>query len=108
MSIIITNAAVCCFVFVATSQGGSLGVTRGWPPCGWLPLSVGGLGCAVMVIAIISGVIIICRHTVNESCLSGQAVGVSCKPSTASVAVNKSSRRRWHSLQPVNLPPRPL
>lgn len=48
----------------------------------------------MMVIAIISGVIIIHRHTVNESCLSGQAVGVSCKPSAASVAVNKPSRRR--------------
>ena len=47
-----------------------------------------------MVIAVISGVIIIHRHTVNESCLSGQAAGVSCKPSAASVAVNKPSRRR--------------
>ena len=42
----------------------------------------------IMVIAIISGVIIIHRRTVNESCLSGQALGVSCEPSTASVAVN--------------------
>ena len=61
---------------------------RGLVPRGWLPLSVGGLGCVIMVTAIISGVIIIHRRTVNESCLSGQAMGVSCEPSTASVAVN--------------------
>lgn len=53
---------------------------RGLAPRGWLPLSVGGLGCVIMVIAIISGVIIIHRRTVNESCLSGQSMGVSCEP----------------------------